>query len=321
MSYKNTDQSTWTLDQLRTLDAVQRCGSFARAGRESNRTTSAISYAIRTLEDATGLALFDRSGHRSRLTDEGRALLIHARAVLDRAGELNRAVHKLREGWEPEIRVVVDGIFPMSPVLLAMRRFGEERTPTRLRLMAEYLDGVPERFEEERAALMLTLDYREESRYVATPLPRIELVLVAHRDHPVHKCSTPVPRHALRDFVEIVIENSGRAPRSESAGIAFGAEQILFLSDFQAKREALCSGLGFGWLPRHLAVEFLSSGELRAIELDEGSVYTFNPYLVHRREEAPGRGARLFRRLLLESLVEENGCTTAPPRLPAAGIP
>jgi len=302
MSDEKTEQLNWNLQQLRTLDAVDRCGSFARAAAESNRATSAVSYSIRALEEATGLAVFDRSGHRARLTDPGRALLTHARALLDRANELDRAVQKMREGWESEILVVVDGIFPMEPVLLAMRRFARERTPTRLRLKAEYLAGVSERFAEDEAVLMLTLDYREARTLVATPLPRIELLLVARDDHPVHDLAAPVPRHALKEFVEIHVADSARHPVEQTPDMLFGSEQVLSLSDFQAKREALRSGLGFGWLPRHLADSLIESGELRAIELEEGGVYAFNPYLVHRRDELPGRGAQLFRRLLLECL-------------------
>jgi DNA-binding transcriptional LysR family regulator len=200
---------------------------------------------------------------------------------------------------EPEIRVVVDGIFPMAPVIEAMRRFGEERTPTQLRLMTEYLGGVVERFEADEAVLMLTLEQHDDASYVATPLPRLEMLLVAHRDHPVHAIVAPVPRHELRSFVEIVVADSASQPRQRSSGLLFEAEQMLALSDFQSKREALRSGLGFGWLPRHLAAELLECGELRAIELEEGDVFAFNPYLVHRRDELPGRGARLFRKLLL----------------------
>lgn len=304
MSFNKFDQYDWNLDQLRALDAVDRCGSFAQAGKELGRATSAISYAINQLETAIDLTVFDRSGHRAELTEDGQAVLAQGRAVLDRARELNRSVHKLREGWESEIQVVVDGIFPMTPVLDAMRKFGQERTPTRLRLMTEYLTGVAERFERDQAVLMLTLHYQDELRFVATPLPRLELLLVAHADHPVHRIPTPVPRHKLRDFVEILVDDSARKPRQRSSGLLFGAEQTLSLSDFQSKREAIRSGLGFGWLPHHLIDELVAKKELRVIELEEGGVHTFNPYIVHRREELAGRGTRLFRRLLLEGFKD-----------------
>ena len=54
-----------TLDQLAALDAIERTGSFAGAAATLHRTTSAMSYAIRALEEALGLTLFDRRGHRA----------------------------------------------------------------------------------------------------------------------------------------------------------------------------------------------------------------------------------------------------------------
>ncbi|MCA9525735.1 MAG: LysR family transcriptional regulator, partial [Myxococcales bacterium] len=49
-----------TLDALEVLDAVDRAGSFGSAARALHRAQSAVSYAIRQLEEALGVALFDR---------------------------------------------------------------------------------------------------------------------------------------------------------------------------------------------------------------------------------------------------------------------
>jgi len=57
-----------TLDQLRVLIAIGEAGSFSAAARQLSRAQSAVSHAVLTLEQALGVALFDRSGIR-RLTD------------------------------------------------------------------------------------------------------------------------------------------------------------------------------------------------------------------------------------------------------------
>ncbi|MCW6510044.1 LysR family transcriptional regulator [Lichenifustis flavocetrariae] len=53
-----------SLDQLKVLVAVADTGSFSAAARKLGRVQSAISQTVQTLEDAQGVQLFDRSGHK-----------------------------------------------------------------------------------------------------------------------------------------------------------------------------------------------------------------------------------------------------------------
>ena len=62
---------------LRAFEAAARTGSFRSAGEDLGLTPSAVSHAIRGLEDALGTALFFRQGRSIRLTTEGRTLLHH----------------------------------------------------------------------------------------------------------------------------------------------------------------------------------------------------------------------------------------------------
>ena len=95
---------TPTLDQLAVLTAVADEGGLAAAARRQKRATSAISYAIDTLEAQLGLKLFDRvTTRRPRLTPEGAAVLADARALLARMDELKARVRDLSEGLEAEV--------------------------------------------------------------------------------------------------------------------------------------------------------------------------------------------------------------------------
>jgi DNA-binding transcriptional LysR family regulator len=71
-----------TLDQMRSFVAVAEVGSLRAAAGRLSRVQSAVSHAIANLEVRLGVALFDRSARRPRLTPEGQALLADARAVL-----------------------------------------------------------------------------------------------------------------------------------------------------------------------------------------------------------------------------------------------
>jgi DNA-binding transcriptional LysR family regulator len=291
-----------SLDQLAALDAVDRHGTFAAAASALHRTTSAISYSVRTLEEHLGIELFDRSGHRAVLTPEGRLVLEEGRAVLTQARQLEDTVRKVRQGWEPRLLVVLDGSLPLPPVMRALRRFGDQALPTRIRLKVEYLSGVEERFHEAGAHLMLSIDHRPGPELTARPLPPVEMVLVAHREHPLFALVGPIDRAALAPFVELTVADSGSVPPDRPHRLSFQGPQVFQLSDFHSKREALLACAGFGWVPWHLAQADVEAGTLALVPLDEGSRHVFLPHLVHRRDVPLGRGARLFVTLLDEEL-------------------
>ncbi|MDQ7005730.1 MAG: LysR family transcriptional regulator [Acidobacteriota bacterium] len=277
-----------TLDQVETLDAIERSGSFAAAARSLGRVPSAVTYTIRTLEQALGIALFDRRGHRARLTSSGRRVLELSRRLLQEAAEVESLAAALREGWEPRLALVVDGLLPLAPILEALGSLAGERPPTRVRLMVEYLGGVRERFEAERAELMLDLEYRGEDTWSATPLPPVEMRLVARSDHPLVTRGRTVTRRELVEEVELSVADSSRAAGSRAHRLFFGGPQVYFFSDFHAKLEALRRGLGFGWMPEHLVRPLLEGGELATVAFEEGGRFAFHPHLV-LSSARPGR--------------------------------
>jgi DNA-binding transcriptional LysR family regulator len=304
----------FTLDQLVVLEAIVREGSFAAAAGELHRVTSAVSYAVKSLEDALGVAIFARDGRRAVLTPAGELVLESARDVLARARAVSRLGQDLADAWEPRLVIVLDGILPQAPVMRALRRFNERGSPTQVRLLVEYLSGVRRRFEEEHADVMLVLDHEGDRRLAARPLPDVPMALVAHKSHPVHARPRPRDRRLLAEYVELAVADSGTTAADRTRRLFVGSPQVVELSDFHAKQVALMSGLGFGWLPLHLAAPALKSGELREVGFEEGDRYTFQPHLVRRRDEPLGRGARL----LLELLEAEIGAELAPPRRPGA---
>jgi DNA-binding transcriptional LysR family regulator len=89
-----------TINQLRAFVAVCDQGSFSGAARELNRAQSAISHAIKALESAFDVELFERNTRKATLTAAGRSLLPDARAVIARTEEMKtRAVPLLKPGY------------------------------------------------------------------------------------------------------------------------------------------------------------------------------------------------------------------------------
>ncbi|MCK6521981.1 LysR family transcriptional regulator [Myxococcota bacterium] len=294
-----------TLDQLAVLESVARLGSFAAAARELHRVPSAVSYAARALEEQLGLTLFDRAGHSVTLTAAGRSVLDEARAALNRARRLEQLAASLREGWEPELQVVIEGVYPMKLITAVLRAFGERQVPTKVRVDVEYQDGVPERFEADHADIMVLLDWPGDDRLAATPLPPLGMVLVAAPDHPLGR-ARGVDRRALLEHTDLVVRDSSaqytRAPRKPY----MGSQHVIYLSDFYSKRLALLGGVGFGWLPEHLVEDDLRDGALVAVDFIEGNRWTYHPSLITRRDNPPGRAGSLFVELLLNIVHQKS---------------
>ncbi|MEU5565074.1 LysR family transcriptional regulator [Micromonospora musae] len=109
------------LDVLRT---VARHGSITAAARELRYTQSAVSRQIAALEAEFGVVLFDRLPRGVTLTEEGRHLLPHAEAVLDRLTTARRELDALRGLGAGRLRV---GAFPTAVAALVPRALADFR--------------------------------------------------------------------------------------------------------------------------------------------------------------------------------------------------
>jgi DNA-binding transcriptional LysR family regulator len=68
--------------ELKTFLAVVKRGTFAAAGQQVGLTQSAVSAQIKNLEDALGMALFDRSARAASLNAAGQRAVPMAEQIL-----------------------------------------------------------------------------------------------------------------------------------------------------------------------------------------------------------------------------------------------
>lgn len=103
---------------LEVFRTVARLGSITAAARVLSFTQSAVSRQVAALEAETGGRLFDRLARGVELTAEGRSLLPHADAVLDRLADAHRDLDELRGLGAGRLRV---GAFPTALAALVPR--------------------------------------------------------------------------------------------------------------------------------------------------------------------------------------------------------
>ena len=290
-----------SLEALETLDAIDTEGSFAAAARRLHKVQSAVSYGVRQLEENLGLQIFDRSGHRARLTSAGRALLEEGRGLLDRARHLERLAEGWHDGWEARLSVVVDEVLPLQPVITAVQQLDAEGAPTRIEVQAATLAGVQRRFQDSDADLMIVKDFRPDPGLTARSLAPVRMRLVAGQAHPL-ATMTELTDAALKSHRELLVYDSGAA-RPTPSRHAVGGNLRFLLGNFWAKRQALHAGLGYGWMPEAMIAPDLADGSLVPLAWQGEGTFVFTPQLVQRLDRPLGRAGERFAELVLGSAL------------------
>jgi DNA-binding transcriptional LysR family regulator len=283
------------LNSLEALEAVVRCGGFARAAERLYKVQSAVSHQVRKIERQLGVKVFNREGYRVQLTPAGEAILAEGRRLLAQAEHVRSVARQFSEGWEPSLTIIVDGIVPLDPTLSAMKTLAAARIPTRVQVRVEFLRGVQTCFEEENADLMLAVDYAADPYLHEEALPPIDCILCVARSHPLANVKR-VSLAELQTHVELSVQHS-----REEQGFdrhLFGCERAFYVSSHHAKKEALLMGVGFGWMPLYLIHTELKRGMLRELRYVGGSRHRWSPRLVHRADRELGRAGQQFIALL-----------------------
>src|SRR4051812_26278939 len=133
-----------TLEQWRVFVAVVDSGGYAQAAEALHKSQSALTYAVQKLESQLGVKAFELQGRKAVLTPTGRLLYRRAHALLEEASGVERAARSLSAGWEAEIRLVVEILFPTWLLLQCLDAFGRESPHTRIEVFESVLGGAGE---------------------------------------------------------------------------------------------------------------------------------------------------------------------------------
>lgn len=259
-----------SLDALQILDAIDRRGSFAAAGKALHKVPSTISYTVAKLEDDLGVQLFDRIGPRAEMTLAGRALLDEGRHLLRAARELELRVRRVASGWEAELTLAVDSMFPTWLLGPDIHAFREVAAQTRLRLIGEALSGTWEALLDRRADLLVGAAGEGPSGggYVVEPLGTVAFVFAVAPGHPLAACRSVLRREQLVEHCAIAVSDSARRLLPRTVGLLMGQE-TLSVPDMAGKLRLQRDGIGFGFLPEPCARAAAVRGELVILDVEE----------------------------------------------------
>jgi DNA-binding transcriptional LysR family regulator len=195
-----------SVHQLLALLAVTEEGSLTGAAKRLGRATSAISYAIDTLERDLGLSLFDRGTTRKpKLTQQGEAIVAEARAVAYSIETLRARVRGFLEELEPEVSLVVDSMLPSDRLTTLLREFNAQFPTVPVRLLVQTLGGVERAVRNGHARIGVGSElHMDITGFRRFDIKGVQLIPVAAPSHPLAKAGEAAPPPA-RDFLQLVL--------------------------------------------------------------------------------------------------------------------
>jgi DNA-binding transcriptional LysR family regulator len=277
-----------SLEHWAVLASVVDEDGFGQAAQALHKSQSAVSYAVARLQEALGLDLLAIDGRKAVLTPHGKTLLKRARPLLRDLESLEELAQSLKQGWEPELKLVVDVAFPRQRLLSIVGELQQLCPNTEIQLSDAVLSGAEEAITESRADVVVTT--RLPADRLGELLLTVTFISVASPSHPLFQLDRLLTSDDLCKHVQVVVRDSGtKHPRDEGW---LGAERRCTVSSVEASLAMVKAGLGYAWLPEHLTSEGVRQGALRALPLETGSSRPVPLHLVLVRSEAAGPAAR-----------------------------
>ncbi|MGD9943796.1 MAG: LysR family transcriptional regulator [Burkholderiaceae bacterium] len=279
-----------TLEQWRVLQAIVEAGGFVQAAKMLNRSQSAVSYAVNSLQEQLGIPLLEIQGRKAVLTAPGRALLRRAHDILGAAEELEAFAERLKQGLESELWISVDSFFPTSLMTEALREFRGFNASIKLQiresLMCRQQEGEPGRNAD------VVIGTRVPESGLGDALLSVPLCAVAVADHPLHAIDGPCSLAQLAAHMQIAVCEAGTLNPADRGWMNSRSRWIA--SSLQQVIELVRSGLGYAWLPTHMIVDEIARGELKPLRLHAGEIRSVQIYVTLANPETGGPASARF---------------------------
>ena len=229
-------------------------------------TQGAVTQQVRHFERAIGLPLLERQGRGVRLTDAGRTLAVACRAALRSVQVLEDSAESMKTLQAGSLQVGASPTCASYYLPMRLAGFAQRHPGIKLGMTVEPSAEI------NRQVIAGALDCgliegSPDPELMAVVVDHDELILVAHKDHPLASLrrvtATELARHRFL----------GRGPAwsaeqqnvREMIGDAYDSSETLNLGHPEYVRAAALAGLGYATLPRLAVAADLASGSLKRL--------------------------------------------------------
>ncbi|MDI6836722.1 MAG: LysR family transcriptional regulator [Rhizobiaceae bacterium] len=261
------------LRQLHYFVTAAKVEHFTVAARQLNIVQSALSSAIKALEEELDAKLFVRSTRQVRLTQAGRTLLEKAQIVLDAAQEARDSVQAVQDARRGKIGIgTVQGLSPFLDLPALLAEFHRRHPEVEVRLCQGGLAHLIDKLRNGLIDLAFLPVVDTPPDIVTRMIACEDLVVVCAPGHPLARLNSialaDLVGHAFVDFepdrgTRRLIDDAFSARRLER-------RTAFEVSDLDSLMELVGHGLGIALVPETVAASW--QGAIHVAEIADAEI-------------------------------------------------
>jgi LysR family transcriptional regulator, low CO2-responsive transcriptional regulator len=255
--------------QLRAFSILARTGSFTATAQELHLSQSAISHAMKALEQEIGCRLLDRLGKTVVLTQAGEQLLIHAQKILSEMDSARSHLGRLGKWGSSRLRIGASTTACQHILPAVLREFKESFPQCAISIEPGDTPEMIDALRQHRIDLAVNLEPRREEQLEFRPLFTDELLFVTSPLHPWARAGKVERSDIPREHYILYGKGSYTFQMIEDY---FRVDQVVLhsqldLGNMEAIKELVKLGLGISILAPWTARKELSEKSLVALPL------------------------------------------------------
>lgn len=243
-----------SLRDLEYVVTVEEERHFGRAALRCNVSQPALSSQLRKLEEALGVALFERTSRRVLPTETGLAVARQARRVLAEAAKLLEVASRGRQGGLKG-RFALAAIQTLGPYLfpLVLKRLRELFPDLALTLSEGRTSDIIEGLREGRVDAALLSPPFDESGVASLPVFVEPFLVACPANHPLAAMSTVSGRQLAGP--DLLLLDEGNCLRNQALAACDASSAGRHATSLETLRSMVAAGGGYTIMPRLAARE------------------------------------------------------------------
>lgn len=251
------------IKHLKTFSTVAKAGSFSNASKILDYAQPTVTTHIQLLENEFKVKLFERLGHKIKLTQEGERLLYYVENILKYSNEAITALSS-NETVAGKIAIGANESFSVARLPSVIQDFLQKYPNVDINLKFGSVKDIHEQLQNNTVdvAFFLTRDVCYPDLIVESLLAE-PVVVVTSPDHPFRSHVSANIKDFENQVLIVTQENcSYRAMIDDLLSEAkISPRSIIEINNIQAIKQLVMSGLGITILPR-ISVEYEISQKL-----------------------------------------------------------
>ncbi|WP_261882305.1 DNA-binding transcriptional activator PunR [Vibrio pelagius] len=247
---------------LEMLDTVARLGSFTAAAEQLHKVPSAISYGVRQIEQELGVLLFKRLPRKVELTPAGEVFIEEARSLLRQMEEISAQTKRAARGWKKTLRLTLDNVVKLDKMKPMIEEFYETFDFAELQINMEVFNGSWEAIAQGRADIVIgaTSAIPVGGDFEVKEMGTLDWAFVMSPSHPCVR-EQNLDETFVSQFPAICLDDTSSVLPKRHTG-HYANQRRLLLPNWYSAIECLKSGVGVGYMPRHIAAPIIEQGLL-----------------------------------------------------------